>query len=83
MLLVESNVFKPESRVLTGSLGFDRVNPTFFINQNDVVLVKKLKKNSERVATRFLIGSYQVTGSTRRVSRVFNYFYFFINQTRF
>jgi hypothetical protein len=43
-------------------MGFDRVtrvNPIFFINQNDIILVKK-NIYSQRVATGFLIGSCQV-----------------------
>ena len=52
---------RPGSRtgswVLTGSP--DRPESIVFLNQNNVVLVKKKNKN-QRVATGFLTGSYQV-----------------------
>jgi hypothetical protein len=47
----------------------------FFLNQNDVVLVKKNK--SQRVATEFLTGSFRVAESTRQVNRVFPFSIFF------
>jgi hypothetical protein len=43
------------TRLKARVMDFDRVNPNFFINQNDVVLVKKI--NSQRVVTGFLTWS--------------------------
>jgi len=56
-------------RVLIGSPG---PIPIFFINQNDVVLVKN---NSQWVATRFFTWSCQVT-------QAFDFPYFFLNPAR-
>ena len=45
------------SWILTGSPGHPG---QFFFNQNDVILVKKTKNKSQRVATGFLTGSCRV-----------------------
>jgi hypothetical protein len=72
-LAVYSIVFRPGP--VQGS-GFDRVARVkfFFLNQNDVVLVKRNK--SQRVATRFLTKSCRVTPG-------FFFPYFFFNPARF
>ena len=54
-----SSVFKPGPWVLTGSPG---LTPIFFINQNDIVL-KKIKKDSQRVAIGFLTEYFRVNPS--------------------
>jgi hypothetical protein len=59
-----------KAQVLTGLPG----SIFFFLNQNDVVLVKRNK--SQRVATRFLTKSCRVTPG-------FFFSYFFFNPARF
>jgi len=61
---------------VTGSAGSIPILKKF---QNDVILVKK-KNKSQRDATEFLTGFYQVNLPGRLG---YDFFYFFINQTRF
>jgi hypothetical protein len=54
---------RPKARVTS----FDQVNSIFFINQNDIILIKN-KKISQRVATEFLTESCRATDQPGRPS---------------
>ena len=69
---------RPGFRVLTGSLG--RPGQIFFINQNNIVLVKKTKTKVNGLQPSFWLG---LAGSTRRTAPGFFFSYFFINPARF
>jgi hypothetical protein len=73
--------FWPGHRVLTGSP--DRPSQFFFSNQNNIVLVKKQKKNkNQRVCNQVLIGFYRVVGSARS-HRIFFFLVFSLTRPDF
>ena len=56
VLVIKISVFKPDPRLISQVLIESSMSILFFfINQNDIILVKN-KKNSQRVAIKFFTG---------------------------